>query len=295
MTAHMKKIFFLAGIAALVITGCSPDEQNKELGALPDASFTATPIPGMVNRYLLTSTSSHTTQWRWDNGDGSGTRFGKAVDTAYFPSAGSYTIKLLAMGQGGIDSASQSVTVAADDPNGCVGLKAVLTGCASKTWKIKPAAGALRIGPPDLTAIWWENPLADVTARSCTFNDRFTFTNTGSVFNFNNQGDIWVEDENGAPWPNDIGAAIGCHPITDIAAQYRAWGSGTHSFSVIGNSKIRVAGTGAFLGIYKAGDNGTTAGPESSITYDVVSYSATSLVIRKNYSWGTWEFHFVPE
>lgn len=291
----MKKILLIAGMAAMVITGCSPDEHNAELGALPDAAFTATPIPGMVNRYLLESTSSNTTQWRWDNGDGSGARFGSEEDTAYFPSAGTYTIKLLAMGRGGMDSASQTVTVSADDPNGCVGLKAALTGCGTKTWKIKPAAASLRVGPVDLTSIWWENPASDITARPCTFNDRFTFTAVGAVYTFDNQGDIWVEEEGGNPWPNDIGVAIGCHPINDIAPQYRAWGSGTHSFTVIGNSKIKVSGTGAFLGIYKAGDNGTTNGPEPSITYDVVSYSNTSLVIRKNYSWGTWEFHFVPE
>ncbi len=297
----MKQISFiiktmLPGLLAtvLVMPGCTPNERDVELGPLPQASFTATPITGMVNRYLLTSTSKNTTQWRWDNGDGSEARNGKEIDTAYFPSMGTYRIKLLAMSRGGIDSAFQTVTVAADDPNGCVGLKAALTACSSRVWKLKPDAGSLIVGPVGLGSVWWQNTAVDVTLRSCTFNDRYTFT-VGGSFVFDNKGDMWIEDEGGNPWPTDIGGDIGCHPMTDIAAKYQAWGSGNHTFTLIGNSRLRVNGTGAFMGIYKVGDNDNAAVPQTSITYDVIEYSDTKLVIRKTFSWGAWQFSFVPE
>jgi hypothetical protein len=297
MITSSKKYSYL--LLALVVFGfatCTPDVKDGSLGELPKAQFTATPIAGRTNTYLLTSTSANTTQWKWDVGDGAGIRSGKQIDTAYYPSMGVYKIKLLAMGKGGLDSAFQTLTIAADDPNGCVGAKAMLTGCSSKTWKLAPEAGALFVGPVDFSQTWWQNGVADVAARSCQFNDKFTFKSNGT-FEFNNQGDIWVEDEGGNPWPTDIGGAVGCHPFSAIAPQYQAWGSSTtHTFTIIANSKIKVGGgTGAFLGMYKVGDAGNAAAPESSITYDIMSISNTRLVIKKDLGWGAWKFTFVPE
>lgn len=282
----------LIALSVLALGSCEYDK--RELGPKPVASFTVTPIAGQVNKYLLTSTSSNAFRFDWDKADGSGFMRGKQVDTVYFPDKGTYNVKLLVFGESGIDSASQSVVVANDDPAALTPLK-ILTGNSSKTWILNPAAGALLVGDNGGT-VWWSSSAADVTAadRTCLFNDEYTFTKTGS-FNFDAKGDMRVDDEGGNPWPTDIGLPIGCFPMSSIPAQYQAWGSGNFTFSIIGNNVLRVTGTGAHLGLYKVGENGTTATPEPVINYDIVELTPTKLVVRKQYSWGQWRFTFVPK
>jgi PKD repeat protein len=291
---NIKRYTFLAAVVvAASISGCTPDQHDKDLGTPPDASFTTSEITGRVNTYLLTSTTPGAFHFRWDNGDGSGFREGKAVDTAYFPERGTYTVKLIVLGAGGYDTTSRVINVAADDPNGCAGAKALLTGCSSKTWVLEqPGAGALWVGDPN-GGQWWSNSAAEVNhvERTCLFNDRYTFSKNGS-FVFDDLGDFRVDDEGGNPWPTNIGLPIGCHATTSIPAQYRAWGSGNHTFRIIGGNKLQVIGTGAHLGLYKAGENGTIAAPEASNTYDILELTATRMVVRKMYSWGQWRFTF---
>jgi len=158
------------------------------LGPNPDASFTVTPITGQVNKYLLTSTSTNSFRFDWDKATGAYVH-GKQVYTIYFPDKGTYTVKLLAYGQSGMDSASQNVVVAIDDPAAITPLK-LLTGNSSRTWKLAPETGALVIGPPDFSAVWWQNGVAELTTRSCLFNDEYTFNKTNRTMVFNSKGDF---------------------------------------------------------------------------------------------------------
>jgi PKD repeat protein len=287
-------IIISAAVMVFSVFATSCEYDTKELGPKPDASFTITPIAGQVNRYLLTSTSTNSYRFDWDKADGSGYMRGKAIDTVYFPDKGTYTVKLLAFGESGIDSASQTVIVANDDPAALTPLK-ILTGNSSKTWILNPAAGALLVGDNG-TTVWWSSSAGDVTApdRTCLFNDEYTFTKTGQ-FIFNAKGDMRVDDEGGNPWPTDIGLPISCQPMSAIPAKYQAWGSGNFTFSIIGNNVLRVTGTGAHLGLYKVGEAGTTANPDPLINYDIIELTPTKLVVRKQYSWGQWRFTFVPK
>jgi PKD repeat protein len=288
-----KYIKYCIGILIMVSTlpGCRPDSPYDDLGAKPVAAFTATPISGKVNTYLLISTTPDAFYYKWDIGDGGGAREGKKTDTAYYPEKGTFTIKLLVLAHGGSATATQQVVVANDDPNGCAGNKALLTGCSSKTWVLdQPGGGALFVGPPDGSQ-WWANNAADVTDRVCTFNDEYTFKKDGS-FIYDNKGDIRVDDEGGNPWPTDIGLPIGCASMTQLPAKYQAWGSGNHTFKIIGGNKLQVIGLGAYLGLYKVGENGTATSPENAVTFDIVSMTATKMVVRKLYSWGQWKFTF---
>lgn len=284
----INRIFgYLAmGLLAGTFAACTPDDADADLGPKPQASFTVTPITDMVNTYLLTSTTSDAFYHIWDKGDGSGAEKGSNVDTAYFSSKGTYTIKLTVLGKGGHAETEQTVTVANDDLSGCA---ARVSGCGdSKTWVLDPSAGSLWIGDPG-GAQWWANSANDVTARGCMFNDEFTFHRDGT-FTFDNKGDLWVEEEGGAAHPADIGLSIGCHQATALPAKYRAWGaSDSHTYQVTGRT-IKVMGTGAFLGMYKAGDKGTSAGPEESITYEILELTPNRMVIRKAYDWGQWRF-----
>lgn len=280
---------YLFVVTAWLFAGCTPNSKNVELGAKPKASFTVSPVTTKVNTYLLSSNTTGSFLLKWDLGIGKGFKDGKPTDTAYFPDKGTYTVKLLALGQGGYDTVVNTITVANDDPSAITPEK-LLTGNSTKIWVLQPGAGALFVGDPG-GGQWWSSGLADVTApdRTCLFNDEYTFKKDGS-FLFDDKGDFRVDDEGNAPWPNDIGFPISCINSSQLPAQYKAWGSGSFKFKVIGTDKLQVIGTGAHLGLYKAGETGTIAAPEASNTYDIVELTATKLVVRKMYSWGQWRF-----
>lgn len=290
---HYKNIAF-ASTALLMCAGllsCKYDV--RELSPKPVASFTVTPIAGQVNRYLLTSTSTNGFRYDWDKGTGTYAA-GRQTDTVYFPDKGDYTVKLWVYGHSGMDSASQVIKVADDDPAALTPFK-ILTGNSSRKWKLAPEQGALLVGPPDLSATWWQNNAADIGIRSCLFNDEYTFNKTGSTMMFDSKGDFWVDEEGGNPWPAGM-PPVGCYPNSAIPAQFQAWANnGTFTFEVINNNKLKVTGTGAHLGLYKAATppDAAVTTPQSSVTYDIVSITPQRLVLKLTYSWGTWRFTYV--
>lgn len=283
----------LIAFSVLIIASC--EYELRDMDPKPTASFTATPISGQTNKYLLTSSSANAFRYQWDKADGKGFKEGKPVDTVYFPDKGSYQVKLFVFGQSGTDSTAQTITVAADDPAALTPFK-ILTGNSSKKWKLAPEAGALWIGPPDGSATWWSNTAGDVTARGCLFNDEYTFVKAGNVMNFDSKGDFYVDEEAGAPHPAGM-PAVGCYANNAIPSQFQAWAnSGSFTFDVINNNKLKVTGTGAHLGLYKAANppDAAVGSPQSSITYDIVSISPTRFVLKLDYGWGAWKFTYVP-
>ena len=275
----------------MLLLSCKYDV--RELSPKPVASFTVTPVAGAVNKYLLSSTSTNGYRYDWDKAVGTFAQ-GKQVDTVYFPDKGDYTVKLLVYGHGGMDSASQMVKVAIDDPAAITPFK-ILTGNSSKKWKLAPEQGALLIGPSDFSAVWWQNNVADVTGRACLFNDEYTFNKTGSVMNFDSKGDFYVDEEAGNPHPAGM-PAVGCYANSAIPAQFQSWAnSGNFTFEVINNNKLKVNGAGAHLGLYKAANppDAAVLTPQNSITYDIISLTPTRLVIKIDYGWGAWRFTYV--
>lgn len=278
-------------LLAVIFTSCEYDV--SDLMPKPVASFTVTPVAGAVNKYLLTSTSSNSFRYDWDKAEG---RFveGKMIDTVYFPDKGTYTVKLLAYGQSGMDSTSQVINVAIDDPAAITPFK-LLTGNSSKKWKLAPEAGALWIGTSDFGTTYWQSGVGDVTSRACLFNDEYTFNKTGNVMSFDSKGDFYVDEEAGNPHPAGM-PAVGCYANNAIPAQFSAWAnSANFTFEVIDNNKLKVNGTGAHLGLYKAANppEAAVGTPQASITYQIVSITATRLVIKIDYGWGAWKFTYV--
>lgn len=294
----MRKLFeknaqgyaFVILLTSVMMVSCKYDV--RDLGPQPDASFTVTPVAGQVNKYLLTSTSTNGFRYDWDKGTGVYLK-GKEVDTVYFPDKGDYLVRLFVFGHSGTDSAQQVVTVANDDPAAITPFK-LLTGNSSRKWKLAPEPGALWIGP-DAATTWWSNNLGDVTTRSCLFNDEYTFVKAGSTVSFDSKGDFYVDEEGGNPHPSGM-PAVGCYANSAIPSQFQAWtNNGTFAFEVINNNKLKVTGTGAHLGLYKAGTPPDAAlpAPAASVTYDIVSITANRLVLRLDYGWGAWRFTYV--
>jgi PKD repeat protein len=294
MNRLYKTSLLVGTVAMLVLIQVSCKYDVKELGPKPVASFTVTPITGMVNKYLLTSTSQNSFRYDWDKGTGNFAQ-GKQVDTVYFPDAGTYTVKLLSYGQSGMDSAKQNVTVAADDPAALTPFK-LLTGNSTRKWKLAPEAGALLIGPSDFSQVWWQNGLAEVTTRSCLFNDLYTFSKAGSTVMYESQGDFYVDEEGGNPHPAGM-PAVGCYANNAIPLAFRPWANdGTFAFEVINNTQLKITGNGAHMGLYKAGTtDAALAMPAPSVTYTIVSITAQRLVLKLDYGWGAWKFTYVAQ
>ncbi len=179
MTNRIKLLSTLPFAALLLITGCRP-EPIAELGVKATASFTLTPVAGRVNTFVLQSTSQNAFGYQWDKGSGSFVR-GKQTDTAYFPLRGTYTVRLRALGRGGYDTASQSVSTTVDD----ILNNPTFLLLVSKSWKLNPTAGANAIivgTDANPAAYFGGGGLAD-----CQVDDVYTFTN-GLKLNYNSNG-----------------------------------------------------------------------------------------------------------
>ncbi len=280
-------------LVACLFVGCSPDDEDLTLGKLPaDPSFTIDKIDGLVNTYLLTSQIEAAT-FQWDKGNGFKT--GNKIDTAYFPQAGTYTVKMNAFTQGGMVTAENTVTVAEDDPDaGCFGDEiALLTGCGeSQTW-VLAGAGSLMVAPADGSAVWWSISASEAEGRGCVMNDEYTFYEDGT-FVFDSKGDVWVENDS----PLGLGSGDQCASWDDIDSEFQAWSGGTHAYKIEGD-KLTLNGLGVFLGIYKVFntdlDEGTPV-PVESITYEIVELTAKKLVVKLVYNGGgnMWQFTFKP-
>ncbi len=153
--------------SAALLSACEYDV--RELGPKPEASFTVTPIQGQTNRYLLTSTSTNTFMYDWDRGDGKGFIRGKNTDTAYFAEKGTYTVRLMGYGHGGMDTEAQEITVANDDPAAFSPFKLLTT----RSWKLDPAvSNAIIVGTEGNPSEYYGGgPLAD-----CQLDDVYTFS-----------------------------------------------------------------------------------------------------------------------
>lgn len=277
----MKKLFYFISI---LFVACSPHEDDKiELPAAPTASFTFKAGKD-ANHIVLTNTTSGAFLFQWDLGNG--TKSNEASFEAYFPNKGEYNVVLTAFNNGGHGSATQKIIITEDDPNACFGNLKLLTDCATKTWKLKPIAGALTVGTPGLTQVYWANADADVTARVCAFNDEYKFSSKG-VFEYDNKGDFWGDEIGGNPIPSTI--KVGCNAANVLKAPYDVWGSGIHKFNVT-NDQLTLVGKGAFMGLYKVGTSSEVTEPQSSVSYKIIKLTNTELVIAAVYPNLEWRF-----
>lgn len=278
-------------IALASLIACQPEIADKtELGAIPTATFQV--IEGSTpNQFTLQNTTEGAFITQWDLGT-VGSFTGETVEIS-IPFRGDYEVKMTTAVQGGsAEAASQTITVTEDDPSACSGKIAMLTDCSEKTWVLAPEPDAMHVGP-NVTDTWWGNSQNDVTDRACHFNDEFTFRVNGD-FEYDNLGDWWADEVSGVVWPNDLGLTIGCHASDEWPDKYKAWDSGVHGFNVT-DTELTLTGTGAFMGLYKAGTDGEVDSPQPSTTYTVLELTEDRLTIAAIYSWGAWRFTFVPK
>jgi len=244
----------------------NPNDEPVIGEALPEAGFIAN---ADGNTITFTNTSANASSYMWDFGDGNTSTDESPVHT--YSGAGNYTVTLTALNEEGAAVMFTNPVIVAINS---VFSASTLFGEDSKSWKLAPQANALAVGPAIGSGEWWANTADDVTVRTCAFNDTYTFTKDGA-FEYNANSDVWGEMYMGVD-PD------GCISEEELSDGAKAWGSGTHSFTVteaMGDTPayLTVTGTGAFIALPKAYNGGEYAmGPPvegGSVTYQVHTYA----------------------
>lgn len=284
----MQKIAILSSLlAALFFVSCEPSQDDKIDIGLPPENVSFDIVPGdLPNTYVFKNTTEGAFMYAWEYGANTAT--GEEAQ-AYFPAKGDYEITLTVFAKGGSASATKVLNVPEDVPFDCINnpVYKFLTNCDQRTWKLKPVAGSLWVGPADGSQTWWTLPANEVATRSCEFNDEWILSPNGTMI-FDTKGDIWAE-----PY---MGFNYECIDETQLAANQAVWGAGTHSFEVLpGNpNQLKVVGLGAYIGLPKAANGAEVTEPQSSITYDILRMEEVAgtyeLELQVNFGGGVWKY-----
>src|SRR5258706_10831417 len=104
---------------AIALSSCLPEKIEKGTGLNTNSltvSFTMTPMPDKINKFLLQADASKALGVKWDKGDGS-YFLGYPIDTLFLPDIGDYTIGLSVIGRGGQEvQSTQNVSITTADP-----------------------------------------------------------------------------------------------------------------------------------------------------------------------------------
>ena len=154
------------------------------------------------------------------------------------------------------------------------------------SWRLKPDAGALAVGPSASDLSWYQNTTEDVETRSCLFDDFYVFNEDGTFENVL-QSETWLE-----AWQ---GVDEGCGtPI----APHDGSGAYTWSFDDASN-KVTITGEGAYLGLAKVHNDGELANPTevvSEIKYDIsFSVDGETMTAQIDFGGGVWQFVLVRD
>jgi hypothetical protein len=265
----------MISVTAAFIYGCTKDDKAS-LGAKPQAGFTILG-GGDSNSVTLISTTPGASIPYWVIPSTGQTLKGDSA-AVRFTFAGTYSVQLLADGQGGIDSVTKQVTINQNDPNACNGtVIGFLTGCGAKNWMLAPIGAAEGVGPAMGNTSWWGNGASEPTGdRSCDWDDIWTFNfNAQQTMVYNNNGTFYT---NGAEGNEGLSGAYTCDVNSDLPANQAAWASGNFTYQIVPNAgvnglgQITLVGVGAHIGLPEEANNAVlTSASVSSVTYDIVS------------------------
>lgn len=234
-------------------------DEPELVGPQPKPSFTVS-VDNATKLATFTNTSNECDSYSWDFGDG-----GTSTDenpTHTYAEVGVYSVKLTGTNTNGTVDFTQDVYVGISDPTA-----ADLHGGSSKTWTLKPVAGAFRVGPSIGSGDWFASSVDDVTNRACQFDDEFIFHSDGT-FDYDSKGQIYEDGYTGMD-------PLGCHPDADLAGIFTAFASSTgYTFSLTeatetDKAKITVNGEGAFLGFSKGYNGGEISSSDTSLPQSV--------------------------
>lgn len=146
------------------------------------------------------------------------------------------------------------------------------------TWKISPQAGAFAVGPSQGNGSYYANSIADITTRSCFFDDEYVF-NANGTFNNVLGSQTWIEGWQGGS--DACGTPVAPHNGSNAAT----W---TYNSTL---NTITLTGVGAYLGLPKAYNGGELSSPAAaptSITYIVTGFTTNLLTLDIQVGPGLW-------
>ena len=233
--------------------------------AMPNAAFSYTREGTTVT---FDNNSVNATSYSWDFGDGNTSTETDPVHI--YAGEGDYDVMLTAMDDNGNShSTTQTVSISL-----AVFTAEKLSSESGRVWRLQNAEGCYKVGPAPGNGEWWGVPQGDLDARACQLDDEFIFATDGT-YTYDSKGEVWAES---------YMLAEGCTADGDLTPPFDALGSGTHAFEFIEPAggepaKIKVIGTGAFVGFSKAinfaelnGSADPPIVPADEITYDVFDY-----------------------
>ena len=271
---QLKSVRILAALFSFAfLVSCSDDEGTTTPTDDPVASFQFAVSTDNIFEVTFTNFSQNATSYSWDFGDGN-----SSVEEApvhVYAATGSYNVTLTAL-NGPTATATQTKTVNISDPNEEL---RKLTGDVSKTWRLlrDPSAGdyPLAVGPEDRSAIWFalgdeNNPVGD---RPCILDDNYIFSLDGT-FEFQTNGDTWADAgvwNESAGAPGCVDSMVPANMVNVDGNDISAWGDGTHTFDFDpAAGTLTTVGTGAYIGLAKAGSTEEVTSPQASVTYSVI-------------------------
>lgn len=203
---HIFRTSLAVFLTVSILGACKKNEGKKDLGPAPTSDqvkFTVTPSSDNANVIGLKSESPGF-KAIWDFGNGTSAEGN--VATASYPLAGTYTIKLTIVTDGGIATNSKSVTIANTNPSmlkdpAFALLSGGLTNAAGKTWvidKMKP--GHLGVGPSTSAGPDWYQAGPDEKAGLGFYDDEMNFNMSGGALKYTyvNNGTTFANGANAA-------------------------------------------------------------------------------------------------
>jgi hypothetical protein len=247
---HSTLMYSCAFAVLSFMAGCK--KTTYELGNKATAAFTVSPIAGKVNTYALASSSQNAFALQWNKDNGQGFKNGAANDTVYYPLQGTYRVQLYAFGRGGFDTATQTITVAEDDPIRYFNL------LTTRSWKLdnSPGANAVIVGTESNPSAYYGGG----ALLNCQADDVFTFTSDSKL----------AYNANGS---TQGGPSVGYSCSTDLSFSGQAF---TYT--------LLPAGSGAIATIQMAAQTpaafiGSIDGIDNNY-YRIMSISSAAMVIR---------------
>ncbi|WP_075591297.1 PKD domain-containing protein [Labilibacter marinus] len=243
----MKNFIYII-VLAFAFGACSPDEYSMPKNITADDAQWTYENTGVVNEFNLINNTPGTSAV-WDMGNGVSANGNKVV--AQYSLAGTYTISLTLISQGGTVTVQEDITLTEDNPAFLSGYPYdQLIGDGSKTWAVDGyATGAFGLGPTLANPTEWHADGPGARKGKGLYDDRFTFslTEAGLTVEQVTNGDVYA---NGG-WAADLGDTEGNQEPDggDFIMPY----DGTTSTCVVAGTTLST-GT-AFLGYYAGAMN----------------------------------------
>ncbi len=239
----MKNILYFI-LLLVVAVSCSPDEYSAPENLMAeqiDWGYTATDV---TNEYTLYNNTPGVSSI-WDFGNGV-TQKGSSV-TAQYTFAGTYTVKLTVISQGGVTVVEDEIVTTVDNPSFLSGYPYdQLVGAGEQVWAVDGySKGAFGLGPTLANPTEWHADAKGARLDKGIYDDRFTFkiTESGLTLTQLTNGDVYA---NGG-WAADLGPTDG-HQEPDGGDFIMPHTGGDFVCTVAGDV-LNVTG-GGFLGYY---------------------------------------------